>query len=254
MVYNHRKVLSKKDCPIGLWKVTCVEQCVKNMPEGLKSGRQFIVSMLEKYKKFRKMQVDLHMKILKEFVNGEDFKNSAETLGILNKNKVMIESDAERDALYDFNVYENIREGRSALSECIDKYAPSNEEEEELFQAMKRSETMLYEVGDINKENSVVMLKSVFDNNKVVHMVDIALSDSLKTGMLLFSRLIHLNVFSMTSGLGYVFSVNHKDYIVNRSRKMLKKINSGDDSVDRFVAFFHINRSDGVAKLLEKVE
>ena len=44
----------------------------------------------------------------------------------------------------------------------------------------------------------MIMLKSLFDNNKVVHMVDIALSDSLKTGMLLFSRLIHLNGLSMT--------------------------------------------------------
>lgn len=98
------------------------------------------------------------------------------------------------------------------------------------------------------------MLKSLLDNEQVVHMVDIALSDSLKIGMLLFSRLIHLNGFSMTSGLGYGFYENHKDYIVNRSRKMVRKIKSGDDSVDRFVAFFHINRSDGAAKLLEKVE
>lgn len=212
------------------------------------------MSMLEKYKKFRKMQVDLHMKVLNEFVSDEDFKNSAETMGILNKNKILIESEAEKDALYDFNVYENTREGRSALAEFIDKYAPSNEAEEELFQAMKRSETMLYEVVDTNKENSMIMLKSVFDNNQIVHMADIALSDSLKPGMLLFTRLIHLNGFSMTSGVGYCFSEDHKDYIINRSRKMLKKIKSGDASVDRFVVFFHINRSDGVARVLEEVE
>jgi hypothetical protein len=212
------------------------------------------MNMLENYKKFRKIQVDLHMKILEEFVSGEDIKNSAKIVGIFNQNKIMIESDAEKDALYDFNIYENIREGRSALSEYIDKYEPSNEEEVEIFQGMKQSETMLYEIADINKENSVVMLKSLFDNNQVVQIVDIGLSNSFKTGMLLFSRLIHLNGFSMTSGLGYGFSENHKDYIINRNRKMIKKIKSGDDSVDRFVAFFHMNRSDGVNRLLESVK
>lgn len=40
------------------------------------------MNLKEKYKNYRKKQVELHTKILDEFVNGNDFKKSAETLGM----------------------------------------------------------------------------------------------------------------------------------------------------------------------------
>ena len=70
----------------------------------------------------------------------------------------------------------------------------------------------------------------------------------------MFTRLLHLKDFSMTSGLGFIFDPNHKDYILTRSRKMQKKIKSGDASVDRFVVYFHLNRSDGMPILYKDIE
>jgi hypothetical protein len=57
----------------------------------------------------------------------------------------------------------------------------------------------------------------------------------------------------MTSGLGFMFIINHKQYLLKRSRKLMKKIDSGDASIDRFIALFHLNRLDGLPTVFEKI-
>ena len=207
----------------------------------------------EKYRNYRKRQVGLHMAILEGFVSADDYLKSAALLGILNpNNKVVIESKSEKDALYDFSIYGNIRAGSSALSEYIEKYPPENSEDEELLSAMKKSDVQLYEVAD-SKEDGFIILKDPFLKTESIKLIDIGMSENLNPNILLFTRLINLNEISMTSGLTFAFSKDHSDYLMQKSRKMIKKIQSGDDSVDRFIAFFNLNRLNGLPVLLEKV-
>ncbi|ODA39974.1 hypothetical protein [Desulfosporosinus sp. BG] len=208
----------------------------------------------EKYRNYRKRQVGLHMAILKGFVSADDYLKSAALLGILNSNnQVVIESKSEKDALYDFSIYGNIRAGSSALSEYIEKYPPENSEDEELLSAMKRSDVQLYEVED-SKEDGFIKLRDPLHKTESIKIIDIGLSENLNPNILLFTRLIHLKEFSMTSGLTFAFSKNHLEYLVQKSRKMTKKFQSVDDSVDRFIAYFNLNRSNGLPVLLETVK
>ncbi|WP_019415367.1 hypothetical protein [Paenisporosarcina sp. TG20] len=114
---------------------------------------------------------------------------------------------------------------------------------------MEKTDNLLYEITKIDKENGVLFLKEVLSNNDAVQVVDVGLSSGLNENMLVFTRLIHLGEFSMTSGLVYYFLADHKQYLIKRSAKFMKKVNSGDPSVDRFIAFFKLNRLDGVATL-----
>jgi hypothetical protein len=208
----------------------------------------------EKYRNYRKRQVELHMAILKEFVSDVDYLKMAALLGILNtNNQVVIESESEQEALYDFSIYGNIRAGSSALSEYLEKYPPESKEDKELLSAMKQSDIQLYDVMD-NKKDGFTILKDQFHTTESINLIDISMRNYFNPNILLVTRLIHLNEFSMTSGLVFVFSKNHKDYLMKKSRKMIKKIQSGDDSVDRFIAFFKLNRLDGLPVLLEKLK
>jgi len=212
------------------------------------------VNLEEKYRNYRKKQVGLHKAILEGFVSADDYLKAAALLGILNtNNKVVIESKSEEDALYDFSIYGNIRAGSSALSEYIEKYPPGNSEDEELLSAMKRSDVQLYEVAN-SKEDGFIILKDQFLKTESIRLIDIGMSENLNPNILLFTRLIHLNEFSMTSGLTFAFSKDHIEYLMQKARKMIKKIQSGNDSADRFIAFFNLNRIDGLPVLLEKVK
>ncbi|MBD2862444.1 hypothetical protein [Paenibacillus oceani] len=126
--------------------------------------------------------------------------------------------------------------------------------EKELLAAMLQSESSLYEITEVDQKEGVLVLHDVLhSSNQPVKLVDRGLSGSVQGSALVYTRLIHLEKFTMTSGLGFMFSMNHKDYILNRSRKMLKKTKHGDRSVDTFIVFFHLNRSDGLPVLFENV-
>ncbi|HWO95142.1 MAG TPA: hypothetical protein VNM45_02065 [Bacillus sp. (in: firmicutes)] len=184
-----------------------------------------------------------------------ELKQAAKILGILNnQNQVVIDADADKDALYDFNIYEKIRDGKSTLSLFAENYSAENQIEIELLAAMLQSEASLYEVVYIDKKEGSLILVDIFSGiNKPCKLLDLSLSNTIYRNALIYTRILHLEEFSITSGLGFVFSGNHRDYIVNRSKKMLKKMKINDISTDRFIVFFHLNRSDGLPLLFENV-
>lgn len=213
------------------------------------------MNLKEKYISYRKRLVELHTKILDEFVSGEDFLMAASILGILNKNnKVVIESASENDALYDFNIYGNIRNGSNALSEYINKYPPISKTDEDLLSAMKASDVGLYEIADHDQKNGIIMIRDVINNSEPIKLIDIGMSENLNPNIFLFTRLIHLDEFSMTSGLTFAFSIDHKDYLIKKSHKMIKKVTGFDGSVAKSITFFMLNRLSGLPVLLEKVK
>lgn len=112
---------------------------------------------IEQYKHYRQVQVGLHTKIMENMIHATQFQQAASILGILDKqNQIVIESYSERDALYDFNLYETIREGKSYLSGFAEKYLADNYVENELLMAMLHSETSLYEIISINNKEGML--------------------------------------------------------------------------------------------------
>ncbi|MBA2943563.1 hypothetical protein HZF08_35400 [Paenibacillus sp. CGMCC 1.16610] len=211
---------------------------------------------LERYKQYRQTQVKLHTKILDDYIDEVNFKQAGHTLGVLNnRNQVVMEHETEYDALYDFNIYERLRAGKSSLSLFAENYSPEDQIENELIASMLQSQASLYEVIHIDKTEGVLVLKDILnDLNELVKIIDISLSSNTISNPLLFTRVLNLEGFSMTSGLGFVFFIDHKDYILNRSRKMIKKMKSSDTSLNNFITYFHLNRSDGISMRFENVK
>lgn len=211
---------------------------------------------LERYKQYRQTQVKLHTKILDDYIDEVNFKQAGHTLGILNnRNQVVMEHETEYDALYDFNIYERLRAGKSSLSLFAENYSPEDQIENELIASMLQSKASLYEVIHVDKTEGVLVLKDILsDLNELIKIIDISLSSNTISNPLLYTRVLNLEGMSMTSGLGFVFSIDHKDYILNRSRKMIKKMKSGDTSLNNFITYFHLNRSDGFSMRFEDVK
>ncbi|GIN57107.1 hypothetical protein J8TS2_14260 [Lederbergia ruris] len=206
------------------------------------------------YKEYRKRQVQLHSDILNQCVNQVDFEKAIELLGVKQNNEIVLEHEYEKDVILDFAIYENIKKGKNAVMEFIEQNEKISRQEEELLAAMKASNPSLYEVEQIIPENNMIWLKDIFNNTEPFKVIDIGLSKSVKENSLVFTRFLHLRNFSMTSGLGFYFTANHKQYLIKRSKKLAKRINSGNTSIDRFIAFFNLNRSDGLASVFEHVK
>ena len=213
------------------------------------------MDLLEKYKEYRKIQVELHRKIIDKCVGAEVYNKSAEMMGIVKNNEIILESNYESDAIFDFNVYESKKQGKNSVSQYIESAKETTVQEDELLTAMVKSYTRLYEVVERDEEKGIVLLKGAFDDsNELLKVIDIGFSKTLDKNKLVFTRLIQLDEFCMTSGLGFIFSANHKQYLFKRSRKFMKKINSGDEYIDRFIAFFQLNRSDGLPTVHQHID
>lgn len=178
------------------------------------------MSLLEAYKKYRNTQVTLHGKILNNCVSSDDFIKSTKIIGINKNNEIRIDSPMEKDFIMDFNVYEKYKNNRSAVSEYMEQFEPENIMEKELLSAMVKSETALYHVMERNPEKGTVLLKDVTSkSDNMITLVDIEFSKTIPLNALLFTRLIELNGFCMSSGLAFVFKEEHLQFLLKRSKK-----------------------------------
>src|SRR5690625_7479601 len=107
---------------------------------------------------------------------------------------------------------------------------------------------------EIDRENKMVMLKDLLNESKVYKVVDNGMSETATKNILIFTRLIHLDSFSMTSGLIFIFHHEHQEYLIRKSQKLVKIIKVGNDSDKLFIAFFGLNRRDGLPTILERSE
>ncbi|WP_019415366.1 hypothetical protein [Paenisporosarcina sp. TG20] len=62
------------------------------------------MDLLEKYKEYRKLQVDLNSNILEKCVDKVKFNKAIEIMGIAKNNEIVIESNYEKEVILDFNI------------------------------------------------------------------------------------------------------------------------------------------------------
>lgn len=210
------------------------------------------MSLLEQYEAYRQLQVKLHSEILDKCVSAEDFNQVNAMIGVMKSNEIVLKSHYEKDVILDFNVYEKYKHNRNAVSRYIDLEEELTTKEKTLLAAMEKSYTSLFEIVDYHAgEGRIILRNLLHDSDQHLTLIDMDFSKSIIDHHLLFTRIIDLGDFCLTSGLGFVFNQNHQQYVLKRSKKLMKKVNSGDSSIDRFIAFFYLNRSDGIVTVFQ---
>jgi len=179
---------------------------------------------------------------------------AAKVIGIVENKTVVFESELEQDALMDFIVYRQMDSGKSKIAKYLETNSNVDEYEEKLLKAMVETETTLYEVIKVNPKDKTIQVKDVLNDSGTFTVVDLGMSETADENILIFTRLIHLEAFSITSGLIFTFKHEHREYLQKRSRKMMKKIEDENDSDKRFIAFLKFHRRDGIPFMLEEVK
>jgi len=203
---------------------------------------------IKEYKNVRNKAKDLSSKIL-------DIKNSerneliyaAKLLGFWNGNSMIFDSEDESDIMLDFLIYERNKQG----VKCIDKFYDSDikldDLEEDILEGMVNYHSSLFEIQDINKDNAILTLIDLFDkNHKEFKLIDVGLSQTSTIGLLIYSRLLPIQDFSITSGMSFGFAPSVIDRILSdisnaqfKKRRML-------NSTDLFVLCHQKNKQYGL--------
>lgn len=208
---------------------------------------------VEEYKRIRKKLIEVHGGVLERATN-EDIYEVAEEMDVLENRKIVLVDELEKDAMMDFFIYREAANRKSKVALYKEAKTNQKEEEEKLLKAMVASETSLYEVVEVQREEKMIKLKDIFNPSRVVTIVDLAMSETADKDVLIFTRLIHLDSFSITSGLIFTFRYNHLEFLRKRSRKLMKKVKAHSESDQKFITFFKLNRREGIPFILEDVE
>ncbi len=192
---------------------------------------------IKKYKAYRKAIADVCLRVLEDI--SEEAINSAKMLGIARGKAVLLRDEDEADIFWEFVLYEYRKDGKNPI-EIYGK--AENDVEAEVLRGMLSSYTSLFRIISASKLKCEVELEDLLNGGKI-KVVNINLSKTAKPGVLIFTRIIPLE-FNVTQG-GFLFDKRHERQIINKYRKLMKKLKY-DESANRFIAFFKINRMYGL--------
>jgi hypothetical protein len=188
-------------------------------------------------------------------------RKAAMTLGIYEerpnnkKDEVIFEDEGEFDALTDFILNEPWLDGDMPIERYRREYDETlSQPERHYIDSLAAASTSLYKITDVYPEEDTMKLQNLLSNERADSILtDIHLSKTARQGMLMFTRLLNCEGFCMTSGVSFLFRSGLEKYLIRRYKKLQKKVDSDIASICRFVAFFHLNRTDGQPAVYEEV-
>lgn len=203
------------------------------------------MNIIKLYKQYRQIGTALNDKIMESCLKPETITGAAKLLGILRGNQLILESEEEGTAFIDFAIHDYQVDGRNAIATYQDEIGAENQQEENLIAAQLSAYTSLFKVTEKLKRESVLVIKDLL-NQQEIQLTDISMSQTAPVGMLLFTRVIPLAEFNITSGSSFVFEEDQEIHLIKKQKSLAQKVKSDVEAIQRFVAFFKLNRSRGM--------
>lgn len=201
---------------------------------------------VEKYKTYRSVAVGLTSKMLDAHRDRDALLKSGSLLGLVRKDIFVFDSEEETSILMDFVLHEYRIAGKNAIEIYREKKGWENEIEKEILDAFLSSYTSLFKIVSVSEAENTLVLNDLLKKRDPIPLIDIAFSKTAISGLLLFIRLVPFKDFNMTSGISFVFPVNLEYYLLTRYKKLMKKVKSDSNSIQRFAAFFKLFKASGM--------
>jgi tRNA threonylcarbamoyladenosine modification (KEOPS) complex Cgi121 subunit len=203
--------------------------------------------LLKKYKQYRKLSRELAEKILERYTDEKSLKTVSQLMGIREGSTLVLESEDEVFFLMDFSLFEYLVEGKNFIQRYLEEQAEISETERSLLQAKLSNYTSLFEIVEANGKTARVKLKNLLESSSEITIMDINLSRTARPGLLMFTRIVPYPDFNMTSGMFCLFEAGTAKTLLKRFKVMKKRVKSDSESIQRFIAFFKLNRTEGLA-------
>ena len=202
--------------------------------------------LIKKYQKYRNIGKKINENILKQCIDEHSIQKSARLLGISQGKTLVFESEEESNFLFDFNVFEDEIDGKTAFFRYQEQQPNLSKIKTEILKALPLNYLSLFKVIEINPTEASVSLSNLLGEPKQVQIIDLGLSQTGQPGLLIFTRIIPFTDFSMTSGMFAIFPAHSEKTLLKRYKSKMKKVKSNKESVQLFVTFFKLNRTEGL--------
>jgi hypothetical protein len=180
---------------------------------------------------------------------------AARQLGMVGGDAIVLESEDDSSYLMNFLLYENCVGGRPYIVDIYESEIELSSEQEEILENMMESFSSIFEIEEIDRNSSSILLKDLLAKEKSLYrLTDINLSKTASNDIILATRLIKVREFYFTSGASFVFSKNKlarlmSDLSFARFKKRGKFLAS-----DLYVFLYRKSRGYGIEVRTEDVK
>lgn len=202
--------------------------------------------LIKKYQQYRNIGKDLSQAIFQKFTDSQSIRDVGKLMGIWQGTTLILESQEEFNFIIDFSLFEYQVKGKSFIQRYQEENSELDEKESEILEAQLLSYTSLFKILETEPSNASLTLGDLLNDDQEVKIININLSRTARPGLLLFTRILPCFDFNMTSGMFCIFPGNSERYLLKRYKIIKRKIKSEIESVQRFIAFFRLNRTEGL--------
>jgi len=209
--------------------------------------------MQSKYVQYRQVCKELNNRIVKTIKRHELYL-AAKNLNMLVDDVFVFDSEEETNTMMDRIIYDFRRGSKNVLGDFIASSPPEDfsEMERHILEGMSKAWFSLFQVEATNPRENGIDLKDLINLSGPFKLIDIGLSHSALAGDLLAIRLIPIDDWHMTSGVGYPFKpyrvaellAGLKQRIHGSKKRKYKIVPPEDYSSYFFFKFKHFNENE----------
>lgn len=203
---------------------------------------------IDEYLNIRETGKNLVSKILNFDEDGRNaMLHAAKLLDFWNGKVMVFDKEEEADVLMDFLIHEKNKYGKKLIDLFYDSDFKLTDLEEEIAEGHVNYHSSLFEIVKIDKSNSTLILKDLLNKDIADFiLMDMALSQTGKTGLLIYTRLIPIREINITSGVSFGFQSMVKERILSDiSLERLKKRRKLD-SADLYILMHKKSKQYGI--------
>ncbi len=205
------------------------------------------------YKPIRKTLASITNKIINHFLSRERVFKSANLLGYCQNDIMMFDTENDMYSIIDFALFDLNDECGNLFQHYKNIVGYKNKIEKQCISGALSSNTTLCQVKEIYSKNFQLLLTDLLNENATITLIDVNLSETIKTGSLIFARFIPIDYQYITSGMSFVFDCKHKDILLNLYRRALAQNVYKDERINRFICFNKLHQKYGLPIILQKI-
>lgn len=197
---------------------------------------------IERYKELRQAHKSLNTKLLDSLPKGSKggslFRAAARELGYHVKgDTIVFSSEAAIDRLYEFLLYVPRGSGKSVAQKFIEAPHDLTPDEEIILRKAVQTEPSLFRILGANRQAAQVRLDDILSDQPEVLLTDINMSQTARSGYLLFARILETPNVSFSSGTGMVFPEEDEPLLLKKCHRLRRVRNPALRSRKRFALF-----------------
>ncbi|MDZ7292328.1 MAG: hypothetical protein ONB44_17270 [candidate division KSB1 bacterium] len=210
--------------------------------------------MRSEYIEYRRIAMELNNRIVKT-IKSHELNLAGKSLDMLVNDIFVFENEDETGTLMDRAIFDVRRGNKNVLTDFIDSTPPENfsKKERRLLEGMSKAWFSLFQVNAIDPREGSVHLDDLIHHTGPFKLFDIGLSQSILEGDLIATRLIPIDNWHMTSGVGYPFMPYRAAELlaglkrpIHNSKKRKYKIVPPEDYSSYFFREFKRLREGGI--------